>query len=283
MRLILILSLFFSSTVFSQSLPLYYGSEFLNAYHDNSLRNEDLKSLLFTILSGGHIKKTHAPDEIVPSCHGVPDCVQHGALGYDLGRKKLFGLLFLKQKPDGTYFVKDVYCEREFTDDDFKDKPSIAPDTIPIGGSILNTEHTWPQSKFSTRFTKDMQKSDLHHLFPTDSEMNNHRAALRFGYVVNIKSEQKCKQNKLGNNSKGELVFEVPDSQKGNTARAIFYFSTRYQMKMSPAEETDLRQWHKQDPVDEEEFRQNNQIHELQGNRNPFIDFADLSDRINRF
>jgi endonuclease I len=54
-------------------------------------------------------------------------------------------------------------------------------------------------------------------------------------------------------------------------------------MKMSPSEEAALREWNKQDPVDAEEFTQNNQIDQLQGNRNPFIDFSDLLERIDHF
>jgi endonuclease I len=113
--------------------------------------------------------------------------------------------------------------------------------------------------------------------------MNNHRASLHFGKVVAVNQDQRCSQNKLGQNAEGETVFEVPDSQKGNTARAIFYFATRYKMKMSATEEAALREWDKQDPVDAEEFTQNNQIDQLQGNRNPFIDFSDLLDRIEHF
>lgn len=283
MRLIYLIIMLTGAVSFSQELPLYYGSAFLQSYQQNSLKDEDLKSALFEILKGGHIKKTSQPDELVSSCEGYENCVQHHALGYDGARKKLFGQIYLKTAVDGTYTVKDVYCEREYTDDDFSEKPSIGPNLIPTSGSILNTEHTWPQSKFTNRFPKEMQKSDLHHLFPTDSEMNNHRAALHFGEVVSMKSEQKCPQNKLGDNAEGDLVFEVPDSQKGNTARAIFYFATRYQMKVDRTEEVTLRKWHTLDPVDAEEFSQNVVIDQLQGNRNPFIDFPDLVDRINHF
>lgn len=282
MRLLFLLIVLNSAVSFSQELPLYYGSDFLQSYQSNSLHDEELKSTLFDVLKGGHVKKTNQPDELVPSCEGYSSCVQHRALGYDGARKKLFGELYLKEV-GGVYTVKDVYCEREYTDDDFSAKPSIGPNLIPTSGSILNTEHTWPQSKFSSRFPKEMQKSDLHHLFPTDSEMNNHRANLHFGEVVSMKSEQKCPQNKLGDNAEGDLVFEVPNSQKGNTARAIFYFATRYQMKVDSTEEATLRKWHTQDPVDAEEYSQNVLIDKLQGNRNPFIDFPDLVDRINHF
>lgn len=35
--------------------------------------------------------------------------------------------------------------------------------------------------------------------------------------------------------------------------------------------------WHEEDPVDEFEIQRNNRIYEYQGNRNPFIDYADLA------
>ena len=54
-------------------------------------------------------------------------------------------------------------------------------------------------------------------------------------------------------------------------------------MKISPPEETALRQWNVDDPVDAEEFVHNQQIEDLQGNRNPYIDFADLINRIESF
>ena len=79
------------------------------------------------------------------------------------------------------------------------------------------------------------------------------------------------------------MVYEVPNAHKGNVARAIFYFATRYEMKLTPTEETTFRQWNKADPIDAEEFLRNNLIEQLQGDRNPFIDFADLADHIAHF
>ena len=38
-----------------------------------------------------------------------------------------------------------------------------------------------------------------------------------------------------------------------------------------------LLRWHKLDPVDEAELRRNDLIEEHQGNRNPYIDNADLA------
>ena len=269
----------------SQQLPLYYGNEFLSGYQSNQLLNTELKEKLFQILSGGHIKNPNTGDTVVPSCASAAadsKCVEHHALGYDGGRKKLFGQLYLQTLTTGEYAVTDVYCERTYTDKDFN-SVTFGPDMVPSSGNIINTEHTWPQSRFTGRFPRETQKSDLHHLFPSDSEMNSHRGSLHFGNVVGTVEALKCPIAKLGHQASGEIVFEPPTAHKGNVARAIFYFATRYQMKMSPAEEAALREWNKADPVDAAEFERNNQIENLQGNRNPFVDFSDLADHIDHF
>ncbi len=267
----------------SQDLPLYYGREFLSGYQDASLKNEEMKTKLFLILSGGHVKNDHAPDTILPNCNSTPRCTEHLALGYNKARQKLFGQLYLKKSENGTYSVTDIYCERTYTDADFGGSLTFGPDLVPQSGNIINTEHTWPQSRFTGRFPTELQKSDLHHLFPSDSEMNSHRGSLRFGNVIKDVEPLKCPMDHLGHQADGAIVFEVPKAQRGNTARAIFYFATRYQMKISAPEEAALRQWHKEDPVDAEEFSRNQQIELLQGDRNPFIDFYDLIDRISSF
>ena len=298
----------------SSKIPNYYGANFIKAFSENSINDDALKTELFNILSGGHVQADGQPDQIVSSCASfiysstMPDfgasgpspspqdgpttdepvsnskkCVEHRSLGYDKARLLMFGQMYLKQNAKDQYLVKDVYCEKEFTDDDFGGTKTFGPNLIPKSGNIINTEHTWPQSRFTGRFLREMQKSDIHHLFPTDSQMNGRRGSLRFGRIVEEVEKLKCPQNKLGRNVEGDFVFEVPDSQKGNTARAIFYFATRYQMKVSPPEEETLRQWNKIDPVDDEEMIRNNAIEKAQGNRNPFIDIPDLISRINHF
>lgn len=284
-----ILIAFFSSfAAQSQVLPPYYGADFYTGYQSGKLQNQELLNALQKILAGGHVKNGQAPDTILSSCQGLSKtqepvkCVQHTALGYDGARKQMFGKLFLEQI-GGVYAVEDVYCQHAFTDQDFGGKPNIGPGLIPKDGAVLNTEHTWPQSRFTNRFPKETQKSDLHHLFPTDSKMNSQRGSLHFGQVVEEVEKLKCPKARLGHQSNREIVFEAPSQHRGNVARAIFYFATRYQMKISPMEETELREWNRQDPVDEAEFNRNNEVEKLQGNRNPFVDFPSLVDHIQHF
>ena len=74
-----------------------------------------------------------------------------------------------------------------------------------------------------------------------------------------------------------------PAEHKGNVARALFYFAICYNLSISETEEFYLRQWHLFDPVDAEEIERNDQIEELQGNRNPFIDNPELVSSIRNF
>jgi hypothetical protein len=271
---------------FAQQLPLYYGNEFLSNYQEKKLPSDQLKSALFTILSGGHVKNENSGDSIYPNCASADTpskCTEHHPLGYDTARRKLFGSIHLEVLASGEFAVTDVYCEQTFTDRDFKGEKTFGPDLVPSSGNIINTEHTWPQSRFTGRFPRNTQKSDLHHLFPTDSQMNSRRSSLRFGKVVKVVEPLKCPIAKLGHQENGEIIFEPPVRHKGNIARALFYFATRYQMKISAPEEAALREWHMEDPVDAAEYERNNQVEQLQGNRNPFIDFADLIDQIENF
>ncbi|HNV68967.1 MAG TPA: endonuclease [Candidatus Ozemobacteraceae bacterium] len=136
----------------------------------------------------------------------------------------------------------------------------------------MNCEHTWPQSHGAV----GIAKSDLHHLFPTDSEANSKRGSLPFGPVNSAEWAEG------GSKCDGD-VFEVRPEQRGNTARAKFYFAVRYGKRIESEEEATLREWHKQDPVDDFERRRNDLIENLQHNRNPFVDHPEFVDQISDF
>src|SRR5690606_29294742 len=154
------------------------------------------------------------------------------------------------EQNDHSYVIKEVYCE--------KDYKSPGPGRVP-DNKVINVEHTWPQSKFGGR-DRGMQKADLHHLFPTDSQMNSIRGNNPFGDVVREKTTLKCQISKFGYNEAGQLVFEPPMNHKGNVARALFYFSIRYGLRIDRNQEAALREWHELDPVDAEEIERNLEI-----------------------
>lgn len=207
----------------------------------------------------------------------------HQVLGYRRARVELMGRMYLQQdENNGEYFIRDVYCLKDFSNRDFSGKGrGIGPNQVP-DNEILNVEHTWPQSRFNREFSKDMQKSDLHHLFPSDTEINAARANYKFAEIEETAHYLKCDTVKLGRMGQ-EFRFEPPTSHKGNVARALFYFSTRYRIKIEASEEAFLRKWHMEDPVDAEEKLHHEQIFAVQGNRNPYIDRPELVEEIPNF
>lgn len=202
--------------------------------------------------------------------------LNHHPVGYGPAKKLLFGQIFLKKDNNG-YYVLDLYCGIRFT-------KGVGPGNLPDQNQI-NTEHTWPQSKFTGAFPTETQKSDLHHLFPTDSKANSVRGNFEFADVTGNENLSNCSLSKSGPSvlSGGKNFFEPPSSHKGNVARAIFYFSIRYKMPVSAAQEEFLKRWSQLDPVDDAERERNNLIEKLQGNRNPFIDHPELIDQISDF
>lgn len=259
---------------FAHALSTYYPAQFKAQMRD--LRNDDLKHELFKVLDMKHVGGKNE-DVLVSNCsQGQGRCYSQRVLGYTAARKILFGKLHLEQTEQGRHYIRDVYCQENFTH-------GVGPNLIPNHVEI-NCEHTWPQSKFTSRFPSEMQKSDLHHLYPTDSKANSIRGNNEFGEVEN-EDNALCVTSEIGSdvNTGSGHYFEPPAEHKGNVARSLFYFSVRYQLPISERQEETLRQWHKADPVDAEEMERNDQIHYIQGNRNPFIDMPELADKIENF
>jgi hypothetical protein len=152
----------------------------------------------------------------------------------------------------------------------------IYSDTVP-SPKIMNVEHTWPQSEGANGDAK----SDLHHLFATSSSTNSMRSSLPFCVVELVKwTNGFCKR---GMSKFNEHCFEPPLDQRGNIARAIFYFSIRYDKSIDANQEYYLRAWHKEDPVDEAEMFRMKVIERYQKNSNPFILHPELVEMVNDF
>ncbi len=148
----------------------------------------------------------------------------------------------------------------------------------------INCEHTVPQSFFGK---SEPMVSDIHHLFPTYSDWNGTRSNYPFAEINDSQTEKwmvnSSQQTSVPNsniNAYSEYAsqkFEPREDQKGNTARAIFYFYTMYPTQagsMSQVADINvLYQWHLSDPVDAAEIDRNNKIEQYQGDRNPYIDY----------
>jgi len=153
----------------------------------------------------------------------------------------------------------------------------IETDSIPPT-NVMNTEHSWPQSRGGG---DGAARSDLHQLFPVTAGANTQRSNLFFDEVTDPTWSEGGSLR--GRNASSDTRFEPRDSQKGDSARAVFYISAIYGLTIAPDEESVLRNWHQFDPVDEGERARNQGIANFQSSRNPFVDYPQLVERISNF
>lgn len=201
---------------------------------------------------------------------------QQISLSYNEARVRMFNVIDIKTDAKGSYFI-DVYCNQKF----YHYKAGETIGTKLPDAKFMNTEHTWPQSKFSGSFPKEMQKTDLHHLYPAGSKINSERGNYPYAEVDSV-GVTSCPGTRRGKalSTKSGTYFEPPVSHRGNVARSMFYFSTRYKIAIDPVQEYYLRQWHILDPIDAEERARHEKVAKIQNNRNPYIDDPGLVNQV---
>lgn len=148
--------------------------------------------------------------------------------------------------------------------------------------STWNREHVWPKSR--GWFKTSGAGSDIHHIRPEDNDVNSRRGNLVMGKVSN------GKQNLYDDGTLGGYygsLYEPVDSVKGDVARIYMYMLIRYSQTDSSYPITNvissmalLLEWHLSDPVDEFEKLRNERSYQVQGNRNPFIDYPEFAEMI---
>lgn len=163
-------------------------------------------------------------------------------------------------------------------------------------GDCYNREHSVPKSWLGGN-----KYSDAHVVVPTDGYVNNRRSNMPFGEVGSTSYVSNGGFSRVGTCSVAGYsgtVFEPADEYKGDFARIYFYMATRYTTACGGwsgegssvfsgsfpylkdwTREMMLR-WHQEDPVSEKEIDRNDAVYQLQGNRNPFIDYPELVDLI---
>lgn len=159
-------------------------------------------------------------------------------------------------------------------------------------GSCYNREHSVPASWYNDA---SPTYTDLFHLYPTDGSTNGLRSNLPFGEVDNPSVTTTNGSKKGANAYPGYtgMVFEPIDEFKGDFARTYFYVVTRYMDNvaswnssaftgdnLSEWHANMLLEWHWNDPVSQKETDRNNAVHDVQNNRNPYIDHPEWVDLI---
>ncbi|MDR6459572.1 endonuclease I/chitodextrinase [Chryseobacterium vietnamense] len=257
MKKIILFSVF-AGLAHAQAPAGYYNSA-------NGLSGAALKTELSSIITNGHVDKGYS---------GLWTAYKTTDIDKDY-------------ENDGT--ILDIYSEKPSGADSYNYTPgSDQCGTYSTEGNCYNREHIVPQSLFNQA---SPMVADIHFIRATDGKVNGMRSNYPFGKVGSA-SFTSQNGSKLGNSvSSGYAgtVFEPIDEFKGDVARMIFYFVTRYQSKLStfssgnmlgsstfPGLQTwelnVLLAWHNQDPVSQAEIKRNNASYTFQGNRNPFID-----------
>ena len=162
----------------------------------------------------------------------------------------------------------------------------------------INCEHTFPQSLGAG---DEPMKSDIHHLFPTKSNINSSRGNDPFEEIsdeeTHIWYRNEYSQTSIPTEyidefaekynppNQSEERFEPREEQKGNTARAMFYFYTMYSDVADDdfwvLQKETLMDWHYYDEADEMETDRTWKIADYQdGLPNPFVLDSTLAKRI---
>ena len=248
----------FAGLAHAQAPAGYYNSA-------NGLSGAALKTELSSIISNGHMDKGYS---------GLWTAYKTTDIDKDY-------------ENDGT--ILDIYSERPSGVDPYNYTPgSDQCGTYSTEGNCYNREHIVPQSLFNQA---SPMVADIHFIRATDGKVNGMRSNYPFGKVgsTSFTSQNGSKLGTSASSGYSGTVFEPIDEFKGDVARMIFYFVTRYQSKLStfssgnmlgsstfPGLQTwelnVLLAWHNQDPVSQAEIKRNNASYTFQGNRNPFID-----------
>jgi len=151
----------------------------------------------------------------------------------------------------------------------------------------FNTEHSWPQSYLNTSQTPD-PTGDMNHLFPSDIEVNSSRGNYPFAEIPDAQTDVWYYNNTSSSSIPGSNIdlygeylsgvsFEPREQQKGNTARAMYYMLTMYQLPDTTlawwtGQRDILYTWHCNDPANAAEIARTKLIAPYQsGKVNPFI------------
>lgn len=182
-------------------------------------------------------------------------------------------------------------------------------------------EHVWPAANSSNLWSHDKLQyestyvgggSDLYHVRPVTSTINERRGNSLF---VDFDDVSYYRQYTLtdggpykvygyGSNMYDQFTyFEVDDDMKGDVARIIAYLYMHYKTASgTPSSQSSktaslyltnvmgysnestckskLIQWSNLDPVSEVEKYRNHTVQKIQGNRNPFVDYPNLMQKV---
>lgn len=204
-------------------------------------------------------------------------------LGYGSGEGNTWSGFYLTDR------TADNYCIDRYS----KEQRQFGSTVSAISG--MNIEHSFAKSWWGG--DKVQAYYDLYNLMPSDATANSRKS----NYAMGVVDKTVSYDNGSILIGKGSMVtnsvWEPEDKWKGDFARTYMYMVTCYSdltwrsngldqlennewptfnywtMKM-------VLEWSRQDPVDEIELQRNEAVYNIQGNRNPFVDYPNLCEYV---
>ena len=209
---------------------------------------------------------------------------------WEKGDLKAYGtwqaLPFTDHKPNTQGGVWDLYsnCVRYY------------PNKLGDSGCSLNIEHCLPKSWWGG--TVNEAYKDLYNLNPSDQRANSQKSNYAPGHVKKGDkfNNGSFKMDAAKSSLYGYICWEPAEEYRGDFARTYFYMATAYEyltwtaysqyisntsyLMFSDSIQQVLLDWHRADPVSDKERCRMDIISDIQGNRNPYIDFPELVEYI---
>lgn len=268
---------FFASLIVAVSLS---AAEIPAGYYDAIEGKQDsaLKSTLSMIVRGG-VRYDYGINTY-HSSNNPPEWIAGDLKAYGTWQ----ALPFTDRKAGGV--VWDMYsnCVRYY------------PNKLGDSGCSLNIEHCLPKSWWGG--TVNEAYKDLFNLNPSDQRANSQKSNYPPGHVK--KSDKfdngSFKMAKANTSGYGYICWEPAEEYRGDFARTYFYMATAYEylewtaypqficdtnyLMFSDSIQKVLLDWHRADPVSDKERYRADVISDIQGNRNPYIDYPELVEYI---
>ena len=256
------------------------AAEIPAGYYDAIEGTQDsvLKSTLSQIVRGG--ERYEYGINTYHSSNNPPEWMAGDLKAYGTWQ----ALPFTDHKPGGV--VWDMYsnCVRYY------------PNKLGDSGCSLNIEHCLPKSWWGG--TVNEAYKDLYNLNPSDQRANSQKSNYPPGHVK--KGDKfdngSFKMAKANTSGYGYICWEPAEEYRGDFARTYFYMATAYEyltwtaypqyisntsyLMFSDSIQQVLLDWHRADPVSDKERCRMDNISDIQGNRNPFIDYPELVEYI---
>lgn len=271
---LLLVSVFFSAVMMAEDIPVGYYNTI------QGTQDSVLKSTLSLIVRGG-IRYDYG----VTTYHSTNNPPEWMA-----GDLKAYGtwhaLPFTDHKPGTQGGVWDMYsnCVRYY------------PNKLGDSGCSLNIEHCLPKSWWGG--TDNEAYKDLYNLNPSDQRANGQKSNYPPGHVKKGKKfdNGSFRMDNKGDSGYGYICWEPAEEYRGDFARTYFYMVTAYEylewmaypqyiskanyLMFSDSIQQVLLDWHRADPVSDKERCRMDLISDIQGNRNPYIDYPELVEYI---